>query len=102
MKKFLSVCVLLTLAASAKAEAFDWTNVINFLSIATSTQQSTQEVANKSATTIAESLTNIQKQAATIDSSVQNEFLTIATLLSAKKDVNGIKSELKSINNDKT
>lgn len=95
MKRFLLTCVALTLITT-EANAYDWTNILNVFTNTTQEADTQTTVQND----VLNSLTNIQNQANTIDSTVQENFLSIVSLLSSKKEATSIKSQLKSINSN--
>lgn len=101
MKRFLLISVAVYMCLTAqRCEAFNWSALTNFFNTAAA---NTTTVQNNAKTETEVALTNIQKQALDIDTAVQNNFLEIVSMLSAKKETNSIKSQLNSIlNNNST
>ena len=98
MKRFLTVCLALSTMTALKAEAVDWSL---FSKLFTTTTAATAETAQTNVKDEAiAALDDIQKQADAIDKTVQNNFASIITMLSAKKEANSIKSELNAIISD--
>ena len=97
MKKGLLICIAIALISTLKANAFDLSFLNGFLGT-TPKQQTATTVQNETLNT----LKTINEQTAEIDKTVQNNFLSIVSLLSTKKETNTIKSELNSILTDTT
>ena len=99
MKKLVTVCLAVSAMTALRAEAFDWTVFSKFFSSAPSVIEAVQTNPKDEAV---KALDDIQKQADAIDKTVQNNFASIITMISAKKEANSVKSELNAILSDTT
>lgn len=95
MRKSVIICLAVTAMTALKAEAFDWTVLSKLFTPAAATTAETVQTNAKDEAIAA--LNDIQKQTNEIDKSVQDNFASIITMISAKKEAKSIKSELNSI-----
>ena len=84
MKKLVIICLAVTAMSVLKAEAFDWTVLSKLFTPAVTTTTETVQTNAKDEAIAA--LNDIQKQANEIDKTVQDNFASIITMISAKKE----------------
>ena len=91
------VLSLVLLFGSMSVNAFEWTNILDVLTPNTSASSENTEQKLETPS----NLINIQNQVKEIDNSVQEEFMNIVSLLSSKKEVKSIQSQMSSIQTKK-
>ena len=88
MKKIILSLFVIVAMTSLQANAFDFSSALNFLNRASEAQaQATESV---------KTLSDVQAQMSSIDSSVQEAFLDIVSELSTRKETKNVKNQLKS------
>ncbi len=101
MKKIV-IGLMALMFVQTSANAFDWNNLYNFL-IFERAQKAPVVTTTQSAVTneFTKALSDLQTQAATVDSSVQSTFLSLVSTIETKKEAKTIKSKINSIQSDK-
>ena len=101
MKKVV-IGLMALMFVQTSANAFDWNNLYNFL-IFERAQKTPAVTTTQSAVTneFTRALSDLQTQAATVDSSVQSTFLSLVSTIETKKEAKTIKSKINSIQSDK-
>lgn len=101
MKKILVLSLMVLFTVQLGAGAYEWTNVVNYM-LNTASKKTTQETTSLSAIDALKALSDLQTQAKQIDTSVQNNFLSLVSQLSTQKESTELQTKINKILSDTT